>query len=270
MYYRFNTKQREMYSKEFDELIIDSISSDDYDQILNNDNTYEENPYNVNESVYNTRSKDGKTVTFPINIFPEGYYYQAHYPIHIREYSDTVKQGQDTRIAFTVHESNGDKHILQLADSYNMHLMDYLVLYRKNDNSKRYGIIIKIDGLAFTVKAKLDEGETMNDYLVYHEESDKPEFALNFDDGSGRYYYRELKSDADISTDSDLYDSMFTNGVHYMYKDINFYLRRQDPTGEYGLSSFTTLAKSQNLVVEGNEKDIQRSITKDQTTSTEC
>ena len=55
-----------------------------------------------------------------------------------------------------------------------------------------------------------------------------------------------------------------------MYKDINFYLRRQDPTGEYGLSSFTTLAKSQNLVVEGNEKDIQRSITKDQTTSTEC
>ena len=34
---------------------------------------------------------------------------------------------------------------------------------------------------------------------------------------------------------NDVADYPFQNGAHYIYSNINFYLRRQDPFGLYGL-----------------------------------
>lgn len=267
MYYRFNTKQREIYSTEFSDMIIDTIKFDDEDSILDSVNAQ---MFTISSENYNTRTEDNTTKTFPINIYPEGYYYQAHYPIVVREYQDMVQQGKDTRIIFTVKESVGDKHILEFADGYSIHLMSRVLLYRNYDNKIRHGVVIKINGLTFTVKAELNTGESISDYKMFYEQPDKPEFSFNLNDGTGRYYYRELKSDAEINQDSDVYDSVFTNNCHYFHKNINFYLRRQDPYGEYGLSSFTKLSKSQNFIVSGLEKDIKKSITKTETVSTVC
>jgi hypothetical protein len=36
--------------------------------------------------------------------------------------------------------------------------------------------------------------------------------------------------------DDELYDTTFTNGRFYIEKNVNFFLKRQDPTGKYGLS----------------------------------
>jgi hypothetical protein len=36
--------------------------------------------------------------------------------------------------------------------------------------------------------------------------------------------------------DDELYDTSFANGRFYIEKNINFFLKRQDPIGKYGLS----------------------------------
>ena len=36
--------------------------------------------------------------------------------------------------------------------------------------------------------------------------------------------------------DDELFETPFTNNRFYIEKNINFYLKRQDPTGKYGLS----------------------------------
>ena len=86
-----------------------------------------------------------------------------------------------------------------------------------------------------------------------------PPTAYDFNDGSGLYRWRDIESFEHIRQDSELYDSVFTNGAHYIHKNINFYLKRQDPYGYYGLN----MAYNEELPYEGqileqtgNEKDI--------------
>ena len=64
-----------------------------------------------------------------------------------------------------------------------------------------------------------------------------PDYAYDLMDASGRYLWRNELSDKDLLIGDELYDSIFTNGANYRHLMINFYLRRQDPTGEYGLYS---------------------------------
>ena len=49
-------------------------------------------------------------------------------------------------------------------------------------------------------------------------------------DGSCRYYWRNIISNGIEDGDSKVYP--FTNGAFYVNKQINFFLRRQDPHGE--------------------------------------
>ena len=58
-------------------------------------------------------------------------------------------------------------------------------------------------------------------------------------------------------TDSELYDSVFMNGAHYYHKNINFFLRRQDPVCEYGLSYCDGVnSRVLKLVIDGKHKDV--------------
>ena len=69
-------------------------------------------------------------------------------------------------------------------------------------------------------------------------------------------FYTLLKNRID---NSEIYDSTFTNGAHYLHKQINFYLKRQDPDGTYGLratkDNFGQYGYAE-LEIEGNTKDI--------------
>jgi hypothetical protein len=97
-----------------------------------------------------------------INLGPrqEGYFYQAHYPFKIREFSNYIEEGDDNTIGI-------------------------------------------------------------------------PDYAVNM--GDGRYLWRDLINIGFNETDEKPLNYPFLNGVHYLYQNECFYLRRQDQFGLWGL-----------------------------------
>ena len=52
-----------------------------------------------------------------------------------------------------------------------------------------------------------------------------------------KFVWRDNLPHSQIDRNNELYDTTFANGRFYIEKRINFFLRRQDPFGKYGLSS---------------------------------
>ena len=52
-----------------------------------------------------------------------------------------------------------------------------------------------------------------------------------------KFTWRRFIPQSELSTNDALYNTTFSNGRLYIEKNINFFLRRQDPFGIYGLSS---------------------------------
>ena len=57
-------------------------------------------------------------------------------------------------------------------------------------------------------------------------------FSLN----SRKFCWKMLIDPSKLSKNDDLYDTTFTNGRFYIHQNVNFFLKRQDPDGKYGLS----------------------------------
>lgn len=51
------------------------------------------------------------------------------------------------------------------------------------------------------------------------------------------FTWRKVLKPSEIGNDNQMYDLPYSNGCHYLHKNLNFYLKRQDPMGDYGLSS---------------------------------
>ena len=66
---------------------------------------------------------------------------------------------------------------------------------------------------------------------------------------------REVLKSAEISPDSDLYDSVFTNGAHYFHENITFYLRRQDPDMKYGIGA-EPIDIADTFIIDNRSKDV--------------
>lgn len=162
--HRFNTIQRELDEQYFKNggnantytkwktFKFDEIEADDYD--------------NATFTIKNEKITDYNGL--PANQRPEGYYYEAHYPIMVKELSSQIQQ--DALITFSVAK----------------------------------------------------DGVNIDNY------SNIPSYATNLNDGSQRYLWREVQRVGDVNNTT-LPEYHFTNGCFYIYENINFYLRRQDP-----------------------------------------
>lgn len=60
-----------------------------------------------------------------------------------------------------------------------------------------------------------------------------PSYATQID--SNLFLWRDVNDIGYINEEGQTIDYPFLNNAHYLYNDINFYLKRQDPFGEYGL-----------------------------------
>lgn len=219
--HRFNTAQRETSNTLFSELIIDNITTDDYEG-----------------NGWATNTSNNMCTDYAANLAPEGYYYQAHYPIQLKEYSTTVNTGYHTQIADykILLTENSNKYTIETDKNYYFEVNDTLYLYRKTDNVKIETLITFVGGDDFRVITfTTPNGTGIEDFNLFKPNRIKPEGAYEFNDGTGKYVWRDFVLSSNIVRESDLYDSMFTNGAIYIHKDINFYLKRQDPYGEYGL-----------------------------------
>jgi hypothetical protein len=173
------------------------------------------------------------------NLAPEGYYYQAHYPIEIREFEENVNKGYHTKVTLVTNNkiTNGTVTVV-LDKNYYFNQGDEIYLYDKATSLKHIGVISSVSNDFKTITiTKLTNLENKNtkDFNFFKPNFLKPSTAYDINDGTGLYLWKNFKSYEHITSESELYDTTFTNGAHYLHKQINFYLKRQDPTGVYGL-----------------------------------
>ena len=239
VYHRFNTAQREYEESDtFKNLVIDYIKYDDYESTKFTPAQMGEENMEAGQIVPNAMCHN----TYA-NLAPEGYFYQPHYPIRIKEYDTTVNTGYHTKITFELIDDN----TIETDKNYFLETNGKLYVYSKKTPGYRYiAYVESVGGDDFTeVTVRFDENSRtlrkLGDITILKPNVLMPNTAYDFNDESGRYVWREVLPTSKIPRTSELYDSIFTNGAIYLHKDINFYLKRQDPYGEYGLQPKTQL-----------------------------
>ena len=243
---RFNTAQRETINGLYSALTIDNIVTDDYQG-----------------NGFTTSTENGMCDGYWANLGPEGYYYQAHYPVQLKEYSTTVNTGYHTEIKdYEILLTNSETYTIKTDENYYFEVNDTLYLYRKSDNEEFETRIELVGGDDFRVISfTVPSGSTIDEYRLFKPNILKPSTAYELHDGTGKYVWRDFIPCSKLFRGSDLYDSLFTNGAIYFHKDINFYLKRQDPYGEYGLrpgynTNLDFCIQPGDLEFEGNIQDI--------------
>lgn len=281
VYHRFNTAQREVSdpTKEpeeepYGELYFDEFKHDDYD---------------IDEE-FEVSSGETLVSGQKVNLVPEGYYYKPHYRVMIRQFEGTVNQGEHKEIAYSsiVNAGGGNWDIVT---SKNYYFEAPYSVYRDSDGgihtpeeehagmeelpirdgSKVYacknydgkistitGTCISVGGADFreiTLHFDSNANIKKDGWKIFRENTEKPEYAFELEDGTGRYLWRNVMSYSDMSPDDELYDDLFTNGAHYFHKNIMFYVKRQDPNGEYGIGNEPgDLAEF--VSIKGKQKDV--------------
>lgn len=237
--HRFNTIQRELDEQYFKNggnvstynkwktFKFDEIEADDYDNSL--------------FTIKNEKITDYNGL--PSNQRPEGYYYEAHYPIMLKELSSRIQQ--DALITFTVakdgvnpdnYSNNPNYAKIKVNVKHKLKEGDYIRVTNTNDKSYSLGIIETIlSNTEFlinypkiynfqTFKENVENGKL----LLIKTNSNIPSYATSLNDGSQRYLWRDVQRVGNINNVT-LPEYPFTNGCFYVYKNLNFYLRRQDP-----------------------------------------
>ena len=92
------------------------------------------------------------------------------------------------------------------------------------------------DTITYIAQMNTTTIDETKDYLVFLKTLSIPDYAEKYPDNSGRYLWREISPYSNEDIESELGKRPFANGCHYVHTDINFFLRRQDPEGDYGLN----------------------------------
>ena len=292
IFYRFNTEQRECYyNEEYFNVFYDELIQDDFDGITINDKEREEEQkkfkvetslQNITETVVgkgcsnSTSTKAGVEYRLSAgNLNPEGYYYNPHNRIVVRELSEEVSEASADRLNIDI-ESTGDNFLVMnkntkgsvsMVKLLSPRLRNYqkgenIMFYNTRTKETVYGMIdtafgrqsllVKIDqsdadkviedgsspitidsGLLpdSTVLFTPDESKVYKisgDVLVLYTDVLVPGYAI-FRPSTSSYIWRGPIKVSDVSSASTLYNAPFSNGAIYIEKNINLFLKRQDP-----------------------------------------
>lgn len=261
LYFRFNTYQREDTTYEYcRDLRYRDISSDDYD--ANGFIVEDRSIKTIESDPKDVKSGDYQYEDYRVNLNPEGYYYKAHHKIILKEYNNTVEWGSDEKINFTGVEvkSNNKYSIACDTKAYYLSVTDTLCLLNKNNKRIIFFNPEEVVSSGFTFTSdELAESSSnvLSNYLLFKQNPLKPNNAYSYNDGSGKYNWRTFKGVDEYSNEDALKNRPFANETHYLHRNINLYMRRQDPHGLYGLSfDDKTPLYSMNMIVRGNDKDV--------------
>lgn len=253
--HRFNTYQREMGKIPFtndkglyyDELLYDEQNG----KVISNNNgitrSYSDN--SIQRSQHSELHTMGN-----MNKFREGYYHQAHYRIPLKTVSQSLSS--EDAIKFSIYDIFADKEDNTPLISFktdtdnNLSEGEKLIFHKRSTNeywiAKIYEIvdykwlrcivkdsndnIISEEDDIYKIFKGNEYRKELDDYVLLAKPYDVPSYATLIKDGSCRFYWREVISNG-IENDDVTYP--FTNGVFYVNRNINFYLRRQDPYKTY-------------------------------------
>lgn len=260
IYHRFNTAQREYVSTEIENIITDEIYMDDYEGSQTGVTSSIGSSFMCVEDYYNKGYEDvtesgttvRKHISYPGNLFPEGYYYQPHYRIHLKDVSDKISQSTNTYVEITDDgiDTGSTGNIVSFTTVEDMDLIknDEIVVQDTTNNIFYDAIVVGATGVTGQthIEAELKNGERIGEgalrLIVFKKTLGIPKYALPYPDTGGKYIWRSLVPPSKVSSDSEIYDKPFANGAHYRHTGINFFLRRQDPYGYYELNTRTEFA----------------------------
>lgn len=262
IYHRVNTAQRETFDKCFRDILQDKIISDDYDfkdkKGTSPDETFSVKTYYINDvergnsewhpsstvAAVDDNNSGEKQLVYG-NIMPEGNYYNPHTKIQLKVFDDEISESIAKVINYGKEGFSINDGIITLIypNNYGFYKGDYIAFFNKQENSTKWGEIINIDTneRKLTIKTDIkndDLFDFVGDTRIYYAywSQDSVPFYANLIQKRKKFIWRKFVPQSKIRINNELYDTTFSNGRLYIEKNINFYLRRQDPFGKYGLS----------------------------------
>lgn len=198
--------------------------------------------------------------TFPGNIAPEGYFYAPFYEVKLKELDDDLSYANVRRINYdpasaTISSRNTDCYdpatgIFSSKTVYDLNItmpVPYkfimgqpFVIYDVLDDETLRGVIDIIDSsntLTITTDANLEEKRSEIEkgrFIIAALLENAPLYA-EYIPSLEKLVWRGAKKMSDLTADSPLYNTPFTNGRLYIHQNVNVFVRRQDPTGEFKL-----------------------------------
>lgn len=266
IYHRFNTYQRESFDDRFRDLLQDEIVADDYDgaigtkvetsnKIYNDINEFTVHTYWVNDiRTGNNQYIDTSSGLSNIenlmygNIAPEGYYYNPHYKIRLIEEDFEPSFSNAKLVNYNINSFEFYKSVneanFDVPTNFGFYKGDYIAFYEEEGCNTIWGEIIKVSGNNITLRFNTDKSLSKESFVnkgkrimrAYWSTNNVPTFA-KLDIKNRQFVWRKLVPQSELAINYDLYNTPFANGRLYIEKNINFFLRRQDPTGKYGLST---------------------------------
>lgn len=170
----------------------------------------------------------------------EGYYYQTHYKIPVKTISSKLSEQLPLFHTILDITKDGDYFKIYTDDENGFTINEKPILYDKDENKVYFCLITEIITIKkFVCKILDEEGKKVNltdiedvsRYNLLSKDETIPSYAKIIKDGSCRYLWREvLQNGFDDNSNVEVYP--FTNGALYINRNINFYLRRQNPSDE--------------------------------------
>lgn len=253
IYHRVNTAQRECFDKCFRDLLQDRIIYDDYDIGIVEDakdftvKTYYINDVIDSESEWTGHTYIGQKNLVYGNIMPEGNFYNPHTQIDLKDEDGIISSSDAKLINYKENELYYDNEkntlIINVPTNYGFYKGDYIAFYNSITNNTIWCSIVQTENNGFTLHILLNDipfykndfvGNTKK-YRAYWSPNNVPVYA-NFLPKTRKFVWRKILGQSELNQKSKLYDMTFSNGRLYIEKNINFFLRRQDPFGKYGLS----------------------------------
>jgi hypothetical protein len=259
--HRFNTAQRETLNSKYKNIWYDDLVSDDYDfqyQGLDstktgdgNINGFSVSSYTINKSVMVDERNQIQYKEIPGNILPEGYFYNPYSRIMIRELSTEVSKVIGRVINFD-YNNIGKEEVEVGGETYyattfttvipsKLVKNDILGIYNNETKELVWGIIENVDDNVVTILTE-DDINIDSTYSIISTEEGVPSFATYLP-SSHSFVWKPIVLMSELENDSELLNMPFSNGRHYIEKNINLYVKRQDPRGEFGLFVFDKRAK---------------------------
>ena len=248
----------------------------------------EDDGFSVSSYTINRIEDENKnTYVFPGNIAPEGYFYSPFYKVTLKELDDEPQFIPVKRINFdpsgaSVTSANTEVYnpemgIISLKTLYTVEVTSpisynflngqpFVIYDVMNDNTYR-GYLSKFNSakngtcrLSITVESEsaitqelLDGESGKSGYIISFMEENAPIYA-EFVPSSQKLIWRAPKKMSDLSSESPIYNMPFTNGRLYIHRNLNVFVRRQDPNNDFKLFRPSQNNPLRRFQVEGDAK----------------
>lgn len=256
VYHRFNTAQREAFAEEYKNLYQDVFVSDDYDQANGRQLPFQIDTYYLNDWKSGSENVDeevDESHLFYGNISPEGYYYQPHRSIMLRELGEVERiNGKEIFYSDCDFEQKEDFSTLEInvPTDYGFKCGDFIGFYDDVEKRLVWGEIVNFENMEMSLKFPkeafdyIEGGGKVEYFLPNNAERrffafwsvESVPFYAKFSPKNRRFVWRQIISPSEMTETNALYNLPFSNGRFYIEDKVNFFLRRQDPEGKYGLS----------------------------------